>query len=445
MTKNLTIGEPRKILPRFALPLLISAMFQQLYNVFDSLIAGRGIGPDALAAVGASYPITMLFIAFAIGGSMGTSIVVSQLFGAQKNDQVHTSIQTALISVVILSLLLTAVGLALSRTALELLRTPSNIMGDSLTYFNIYILGLIFLFIYNVVTGIFQALGNSQTPLFLLIGSSVGNIILDIIFVVSFQWGVAGVAWATFIAQGASCILAFFLLMRHLKHLPGKEKSRHFSMIMLKKICTIAFPSICQQSFVSVGNLLVQAVINSYGSSVIAGYNVGLKINMFVVTCSSSFSNGLGSYTAQNLGAGKPERIDEGYRVILRSLYSFMIPITILIFASSRFIITLFIGNSDPVAVQTGIEFLKICSPFYLIIIIKFVADNVLKGAGAMVPFMITTFSDLILRVAASYLFSYLFGSTGIWAAWPVGWVIGTIIAAVFYCKKSWLKFMHVS
>lgn len=445
MTKDLTVGNPRKILIQFAIPMMISSMFQQLYNVFDSLIAGRGIGPDALAAVGASYPFTMIFIAFAIGGSMGASIIVSQLFGAQKNAQVHTAIRTSLIAITVLSIVLTILGFTLSKTALILLKTPENILKDSLTYFNIYILGLVFLFVYNVVTGIFQALGNSKTPLYLLIGSSVLNIILDIIFVVPIKMGVAGVAWATFLAQGFSCMVAFILLMRHLRSLPGKEQCENFSFPMLKKICSIAFPSICQQSFVSVGNLLIQAAINPYGSSVIAGYNVGMKINMFFVTCSNSFANALGSYTAQNLGAGKTERIKEGYRATVRSIYSFTIPVTILIFIFARTLVTLFIGESDPAAVQTGIEFLKICSPFYLIIVMKFIADNVLKGAGAMGPFMVTTFSDLIIRVAGAYLFSYLFGSTGIWLSWPVGWVIGTAIAVIFYYRKSWIKHMHVN
>lgn len=445
MTKDLTVGEPQKLLIRFAIPMMVSAMFQQLYNIFDSLIAGRGIGPDALAAVGASYPFTMIFIAFAVGGSMGTSIIVSQLFGAKKYDLVHTAIRTSLIAIAVLSILLAAIGLVLSKTALLLLKTPENIMADSLIYFNIYLLGLIFLFVYNIVTGIFQALGNSKTPLCLLIMSSVANIILDAVFVMVLHWGVAGVAWATFIAQGASCILAFLFLIHHLKQIPGRENCKLFSYTMFKKICTIAFPSICQQSFVSVGNLMVQAAINPYGSSVIAGFNVGMKINMFFIMCSNSFANALGSYTAQNLGAGKVDRIREGFNATIRSVYVFVIPLTIIVFFFSPQIVTAFIGASDPMAVQTGVSFLKITSPFFMMIVLKFFGDNVLKGAGAMGPFMITTFSDLILRVAGAYLFSWLWGSNGIWISWPVGWFVGTVFSLFFYYKKTWIKHMHVN
>lgn len=440
MQRDMTAGKPRKLLISFIIPLLISVVFQQLYTVFDSVIAGRAISSDALAAVGASYPITMIFMAVAVGSSAGVSVIVSQLFGARRMGEMKTAVQTALVEGTIVSAVLTIAGRLLCESMLCLLKTPDNIMTDSVIYLNIYIYGLFFLFLYNVVTGIFQALGDSRSPLYLLIASSVGNIILDLVFVIVFDMGVAGLGWGTFLAQGASAVIAFLLLIHYVKKMRITETSRIFSGNMLGKIAAIAVPSICQQSFVSIGNLFVQSVINQYGSSVIAGYNVGLKISMFVITCSFSFGNGLGSFAAQNLGAGKLSRVYEGFKEATRMIYIFIIPCFLVSFFGAHSLVRLFIGDGDRASMETAVLYLHTVTPFYLIVVMKFTCDNILKAAGAMREFMITTFSDLILRVAFAYIFSAWFGSAGIWWAWPVGWVAGTGFAIYFYKKRSWLR-----
>ncbi len=440
MKNDMTSGEPRKLLFWFILPLFISAVFQQLYSVFDSVIAGRAINTDALAAVGASYPITMIFIAVAIGSSMGASVVISQLFGARAYGRLKTAVSTAICTALALSAVMTVVGKLFSRQMLLLLKTPENIMKDSTVYLDIYIYGLVFLFLYNVVTGIFQALGNSKIPLFLLIASSVGNIILDILFVVGFDMGVAGVGWATFLAQGVSAVVSLSLLLAYIKKMKLEGEGQMFSWEMLGKISTIALPGICQQSFVSVGNLFVQSVINSYGSSVIAGYNVGLKISMFIITCSFAFGNGLGSFAAQNLGAGKLDRVFEGFRAARRMIYIYIIPCVLVCFFGAEFLVRLFLQDADTEAVSTGIAYLRILSPFYLILMMKFICDNILKASADMGAFMVTTFSDLIFRVAFAYILSPLFGSGGIWWAWPIGWCVGSFFAVFFYHRKKWMK-----
>lgn len=437
----MTVGNPSKLLLRFIVPLFISMVFQQLYTIFDSVIAGRKISTDALAAVGASYPITMIFIAVAVGSSMGASVVISQLFGARRYGELKTAVSTAIFTAVVLSAALTVAGKLLSRQMLVWLKTPENIMADSTVYLDIYIYGLVFLFLYNVVTGIFQALGNSQIPLFLLIASSVGNIILDIVFVVSFQMGVAGVGWATFLAQGVSAVVSLVLLFFYMKRLGLEGQGKLFSFSMLGRISVIAFPGICQQSFVSIGNLLVQSVVNAYGSDVIAGYNVGLKISMFIITCSFSFGNGLGSFAAQNLGAGRIDRVTEGYRAARRMIYVYIIPCVLVTIFGAEFLVRLFMQDADAQAVEVGVTFLHIMAPFYLILMMKFICDNILKAAASMGEFMVTTFSDLICRVVFAYLFSAIFqSSTGIWCAWPVGWLVGTFFSVYFYRKKKWMK-----
>lgn len=433
MKNDLTTGKPSGLLLKFIVPLFISSLFQQLYTIFDSVIAGRGISKDALAAVGVSYPITMIFMAVAIGCSMGASVVISQLFGARRYGELKTAVSTAITTTIGISLILTVIGKLGSREVLDWLDTPENIMQDATIYLDIYIYGLVFLFLYNVVTGIFQALGNSNIPLGLLIGSSVGNIILDIVFVISLDMGVAGVGWATFIAQGASAVISLIILLGYIRKLNLAGEWKRYSLPMLGRISKIAFPGICQQSFVSVGNLFVQSVINPYGEDVIAGYNVGLKISMFIITCSFSFGNGLASFAAQNLGAGKIDRVFEGFKATRRMVYIYIVPCLLVCVFGAEFLAELFLQKTDVEAVATAVVYLRIVAPFYLILMMKFVCDNILKAASSMKEFMIATFADLILRVAFAYILSPIFGSVGIWWAWPIGWCSGSFFSIYFY------------
>lgn len=261
MATDMTTGNPTKILWKFSIPMLVSVMFQQLYNIADSVIAGKYAGEAALAAVGASYPITMIFMAVAVGTNIGCSVIVSQLFGAKKLGRMKTAVTTTFCACFVMSVVLTLVGLLFSRNMMQLVNTPMDIMEDGNLYLKIYIAGLIFLFFYNVCTGIFTALGDSKTPLYFLILSSIGNIVLDLLFVAVFKWGVAGVAWATFIAQGISSVLAFIVLIKRLNEMKIEEKSVFFDLKMLGKVSIVAVPSILQQSFISIGNMFIQSLV----------------------------------------------------------------------------------------------------------------------------------------------------------------------------------------
>ena len=314
MNKDLTTGKPASVLLRFTLPMLLSVAFQQLYNIADSVIAGKFAGEDALAAVGASYPVTMIFMAVAFGMNIGISVVISQLFGAKDFKEVKTAAYTGFISVAVLGVVLTVVGTVLCEPILRMLGTPENIMEDTALYLAIYIWGLLFLFIYNISSGVFTSLGDSKTPLWFLIASSVGNIALDAVFVIVFHWGVGGVAWATFLAQGVASACAFWAVLRRLKSVETKEKPALFSGAMLRRISIVAIPSILQQSFVSVGNLCIQGLVNGFGSSAIAGYSAGVKLNTFAITSLTALSNSVSSFTGQNIGAGKMERVRSGFK-----------------------------------------------------------------------------------------------------------------------------------
>lgn len=447
MTTDLTEGKPSQKLFWFSIPLLLSVAFQQLYQMADSMIVGRfaatpEAGELALAAVGASYPITQLFVAVATGVNIGTSVLVSQLFGAKRYLRMKTAVSTALITTAVIALLLTLVGALATDSMMAGLQTPENIFADGALYLRVYVFGLLFLFIYNVCTGIFNAMGDSRTPLILLILSSVSNVVLDLIFVAVFQWGVAGVAWATFIAQGAAGILAFLLLLRRLRTFDTGGHFLLFSPDMLRRLTNYAVPSIAQQSFVSVGNVIIQYFVNLCGATVIAGYSAATKVNMFALTCCMSFASGLSSYVAQNIGARKLDRIAPGLKAGAAYSIGLALVFTAIYLPFSDVLIGLFLpaGSASGVT-DVARQYLFILVPFYIIVCIKFVCDSVLRGAGAMRPFMVTTFSDLILRVGFSAILFNLMGSElGIWLSWPIGWFLGSGLSFWFYKTGAWRK-----
>lgn len=435
MVRDLTSGKPSKVIYSYTIPMFLSVIFQQMYNIADSVIAGRFAGEDALAAVGASYPVTMIFNAIAIGCNIGSSVVIARIFGSHNFVQVRTAISTTLISAVVSSVGLSVAGFLVCNPIMKLLDTPENIFDDSALYLKIYIGGFAFLFLYNIATAIFVSVGDSRTPLFFLICSSVANIALDYIFVRFLHLGVAGVAWATFAAQGAACILALVFVAKRIKEIKVTEKYQKFSWSTLREISLVAVPSILQQSFVSVGNLFIQKLINGFGSSVVAGYSAAIKLNTFCVTSITTLGNGVSGFTAQNVGANKPQRIDDGFKASLRMSLFITIPFSIIYFFACEPLVLLFLEGGNAAALQTGKDFLKICAPFYCPIAFKILADGVLRGTNRMNVFMITTFADLILRVIFAYILSPYMGTNGIWTAWPIGWLTCTVMSVIFYLQ----------
>lgn len=433
MNKDLTVGKPSSVLWKFCLPLFGSVIFQQLYNVADSFVAGKFIGEDALAAVGNSYEITLIFIAFGFGCNIGCSVVVSKLFGAKKYADLKSAVYTTLIASGVLCALLMLFGIFLGQPLLRMINTPESIFADSWLYLEIYVWGLPFVLFYNVATGIFSALGDSKTPFIFLACSSLSNIAMDILFVTVFDMGVAGVAWATFICQGISCILALIFVFRRFEKIETDEKAVAFSWRLLKDISIIAVPSILQQSFVSIGNILIQGMINGFGPGVMAGYAASVKLNNLVITSMTTIGNGISNFTAQNLGAGKPERVKGGFNAGVKLVWLICIPFVLLYLFVGKYFVYIFLDTPSDAALATGITFLRILSPFYFAISLKLVADGVLRGMEKMKLFMIDTFTDLILRVLLARVLSIPFGSVGIWCAWPIGWCVATVMSVLFY------------
>ena len=440
MNKDLTVGDPAKVLWKFCLPLFGSIIFQQLYNIADSFVAGKFIGENALAAVGNSYEITLIFIAFAFGCNIGCSVIVSQLFGARKLGEMKTAVYTTFISSAVVCAALMLAGTLGCDGLLRLINTPENVFADSKLYLDIYILGLPFVFFYNVATGIFSALGDSKTPFIFLAASSTSNIFMDILFVTAFRMGVAGVAWATFLCQGVSCVLAVLFVLRRLRGVETDEKSALFSFPLFCRIAAIAVPSILQQSFISVGNIVIQGVINSFGSGVMAGYSASVKLNNLVITSLTTLGNGISNFTAQNIGAGRMERVRSGFKAGLKLVWMLCLPIVALYLLGGRMLVNIFMNEPSEAAMASGVQFLRIVSPFYFVVSCKLVSDGVLRGAGLMKEFMAATFTDLILRVGLAIALSKALGAVGVWCAWPIGWSIAMVMSVRFYRRGPWEK-----
>lgn len=463
MTKDMTSGNPFKTLFYFAFPMILGNIFQQLYSIVDSIIVGNFVGSDALAAVGASYPITFLFIAIASGLSIGASVVISQMFGAQKIVEMKSSIYTAIISISTLSIFLTILGLIFCNLILLLLKTPANILNEANIYLRIYILGLLPLFLYNSTTSIFNALGDSKPPLYFLIFSSILNVLLDFLFVLYFKIGVAGVAIATLIAQSCSAALSIFFLIKRIKKTYSSKKysinshesyaltmiknnkatnnisPNFFDFKLLKKMSLVAIPTMIQQSIVSFGLLFVQALVNSYGSTVVSGYTAATKIDSIAVMPLVNISNAISTFAAQNIGAGLIERVKKGYKSTLIIAIIFCILITSTIYIFDDILIGMFISseiNNDVILV--GVEYLRVVSLAYVLKGISGAATGVLKGSGDMKFFMISTLSNFSTRVIAAYALSSFIGEKSIWYSIPIGWFIEMIISNTRYFSGKW-------
>lgn len=433
----LTQESPFRALLIFSFPMMMGNLFQQFYTMADSIIVGRFIGEAALAAVGASAALTAVFIAIAVGGGAGALVITSNAFGRKDFTLVKESISTSLISFLILSLILAAAGYAFSERIMGLLNTPENIKGNAVLYLRIYFLGLPFLFMYNILSSVFNSLGKSRIPLFLLIFSSLLNIVLDIAAVTALGMGIAGAAWATLLSQALSAVLSFIILLKTLKVMDGRMK-RLFSSSIFSSMTKIALPSIIQQTTINFGMMLVQSVVNTFGSEVLAGYSASIRIDNIVTVPLSAVGNAMSPYTAQNIGAGKKERINTGWKSALAIILSFSILICIILQTFNTEIISLFLGaDGSAAAYRTGEEYLSYLGWFYGILGFAFVTGGVLRGMGKMASFTAASIANLSLRVIGAMVFAPLYGVEIVWYVVPLGWILYFSICYVSYRRLS--------
>lgn len=429
---------PLKALIVFAIPMIIGNLFQQAYTMADSAIVGRLVGEKALAAVGAAYSLTNIFICIAIGGGMGASVIVSQYFGHGNYGKLKKTVYTALVTFLVISVMLGVIGLAFSKNIMIAMNTPVEVLDMSVTYLQIYFLGLPFLFMYNVLSSMFNALGKSRIPLYFLIFSSVFNIVLDWVFVADFALDVAGVAWATLIAQGVSVLGSFTVLRKELKKLEGASDGI-FEAEELLPMAKIALPSILQQSTVSIGMMLVQSVVNSFGAESLAGFSAGMRIESISIVPMVAVGNAISSYTAQNIGAGQLKRVSKGYVQANKMVIFFGVVICVILELFPTQFITLFLGaDGSQVAIATGYGYLVFMGFFFFMIGFKMAADGVLRGAGDMKLFTIANLVNLSIRVIMAMTLAPRFGIAWVWYAVPIGWTANFVISYLEYRTGKW-------
>ncbi len=435
--KDLTVGKESSLILQFAWPMLLGNAFQQLYNIVDSVIVGNYLGKEALAAVGASAPIVFTLISLIIGFSMGFTIIISQFFGAKDFNMVKRSLDTMNIFLFFSSILITCVGIYLTEPILRLINTPADILPQAALYLKIYIGGIIFIFGYNGVAATLRGLGDSKTPLYFLIISSVLNIILVLLFVIVFKWGIAGAAIATVIAQGFAFISAVFYLNKTHKLIRFSFFNLTFDKFVFKKSILIGLPSGLQITFVSLGMIALLSIVNTFGTNVIAAYSVAIRIDSFASLPAMNLAAALSSFVGQNMGAGKSERVKKGYAATLKMNLVITMVLTAVIVIFPGWLMKAFTPDLDVIAI--GKEYLYIVSAFYIVYSTMFVNMGVMRGAGdTIIPMFITLFSLWLIRIPLAWVMSKYFGYHGIWWAIPLAWISGMTLSYIYYRTGKW-------
>ena len=436
---------PLKALTVFAMPMILGSFFQQIYNMADSVIVGQFVGSSALAAVGACAALTNVFICVALGAGVGAGVLVSRYFGAREYGKMKTIVSTSLISFLLLSIVLGVFGFFFANSMMSGLQTPADILDDAVLYLRVYFVGFPFLFMYNVQASIFNSLGDSKRPLYLLIFSSLLNIALDMVFVICFHQGVRGVAVATLIAQGVSAVLSFFLLMRKLKGYEEEEKYGCYDFGMMRSMVKIAVPSTLQQSIVHMGILLVQSVVNSFGSAAIAGYSAGMRIESLSIVPMLAMGNAMSTFTAQNIGAGKLDRVKEGYKMCYVTVLTVGAGLCIMYQLFGGAFVSMFLESGGSTAYSVGVSYVKFLSFFYAFIGLKATTDGLLRGAGDVAAFTAANLVNLSIRVIVTNVFAPVYGIQVAWMAVPMGWAANYIISFGWYLTGKWKRVKVIS
>jgi len=435
--KELTSGNEARLIFNFAMPMLLGNLFQQLYNIVDTIIVGNFLGKGALAAVGASFPIVFTLISLIIGVASGGTIVIAQYFGAGDHNSVKRAIHTMYIFLTIASVVLTLVGIPLSDQIFRMIRLPEEIMPEATTYLSIYLSGLIAFFGFNATSAILRGLGDSKTPLYFLMISTLFNIGLDLLFILVFQWGIAGAAVATVISQAGAFLTAVVYLHKNHKlidfNLPGWQFDRRIFWQSLR----IGLPTGFQQTFVSLGMMAIMAIVNTFGTNVIAGYAAAIRIDSLAILPAINFSAALATFVGQNIGAGRSDRVRRGMiaTLLMSSAVSLTVMAVVILFKYK--LIGMF--TKDPEVIRIGAEYLLIVSSFYLLFTAMFKINGVLRGAGdTLIPMFITLTSLWIIRIPFAWYFSRSMGETGIWWSVPASWGVGLILSIIYYLTGRW-------
>ena len=445
MNKEMIVGHPTKSLILFAIPMIVGQLFQQIYSLADTMIVGRTLGAGPLGAVGSAVSICWVYIAIALGLGIGCSVVISQLFGAESYGRMKTAVYTSVISMMSLSLIFMVIGILSCDGVTALMNTPEELFQDARTYYLIYIIGFPGLFLYNISNSIFNALGKSKIPLYFLAGSASLNIGLDLWFILGFHWGVAGAAIATIVSQYLAAVLSFIVLLRYIRKDCRQDPSdehvvKVFDWKTLTGIARVAIPTMITQTILSVGIVVMQALVNSFGPSVMSGFTAASKIDGIAMVPMVQTGNAVSTFAAQNMGAGQQDRVVKGYHTALAMTAVVSITLAIVMFIWCKPIVGLFMDASTSAeAIAVGADYVKIVCVFYIIMGFMNNTCGVLRGTGDIMPTMVSLLGNFGIRIAFAYIMTALIHDpVFIWWAQPIGWFVGFLIAYIRFKSGKW-------
>ena len=435
--KDLSVGKESRLIFQFATPMLLGNMFQQLYNVVDSIIVGQYIGKEALAAVGSSFPIIFTLISFIIGIAIGSTVIISQYFGARDFEKVKRAIDTLYIFIFFASLFVSFLGIYFSSDIFKLIGLPEDVIPQANSYLKIYLSGLVLFFGFNATSAILRGLGDSKTPLYFMIVATIMNIGLDFLFVVGFGWGIEGAAFATIAAQGMAFISAIIYLNRTHEIINLSWRKMVFDRELFRANIRIGLPIGLQQSFVALSMMVMYWLVNPFGTNSVAAYSVVFRIDSFAAMPAMNFAAALSTFVGQNLGANKPERVRRGLisTAVMTSIFAFTISAIALTLAGP--LMRLFTNDAEVIAI--GKEYLYTVSPFYVVFTVMFTIGGVMRGAGdTMIPMLITFIALWIVRIPLCYYLSIDMGILGIWWGIPMAWFTGALLSFIYYLTGRW-------
>jgi len=437
--KDLTTGDETKQLISFAIPMLLGNIFQQFYNMVDSFVVGRFLGTTALAAVGTSFPVIFFMLALIMGVTMGSTVLISQFFGAKDMGSLRKVISTSYIFLFAAGLIMTVIGVASTDFILKALAVPDDIMPEASAYLRIIFAGMLTTFGYNGVAAMLRGLGDSKTPLYLLIASTLINVVLDLVFVVVFKWGVGGAAWATIIAQAISFLGALIVLDKKNPYVRLDHRNLKWDKTIFAQMLRIGLPTGIQQTLVSLGMMVLSRIVNEFGPLTMAAYTAAARIDSIASMPAMNLGQAVTTFTGQNIGAGKTERVRRGHlsAIAVNSVISLAMTLCVILFG--RPLMGIF--TTDQAVIEIGVHYLLIVGLFYAIFGIMFINNGVMRGAGdVFIPMISTVLALWVIRVPAALLFTRVFhmGTNGIWWSIPAGWIIGFIFTSLYYRSGKW-------
>lgn len=439
MEKDLTKGKPWKILLHFAIPLFIGTLFQQIYNIADTIVVGNFIGSQALAAVGTSGVIMNMISSAGLGLATGCSVMISQYVGAKKPQETINAIHISLLSFLVIGILATVIGLLLMNPMLKLLQTPDDMMPYTISYLRVIFMGILFVMLYNILNQVSVAIGDSKTPMWMLLIASILNIILDLVFTLVFHMGVEGIALATMLAQGFAAYTCFRKLKIYIQELSSQPAV--FEIKTLKRMLSLGLPAMAQNLISSSGLIAVQGLLNSFGSTTVAAYTAANKIDGIAMSPMVALGNAISTYTSQNIGAREIKRVRHG--LSFANLFALLACIIygLVIFLNSESLLGLFVDQTEnQELLSIGSEYLHVAVFIYFMMAIMFILTGLLRGCGDVKVVFICSLLDLGGRTLFAYVFVSLLGRYALWLSYPFGWLLASILGFLRYRSNRWQK-----